>query len=316
VPRNQRTAAQRAREAQRATGGKYTALLRAASADKPKNFPFRSLLVECSTLPEIEVDWGYNDPWDDDFVGPVMFESALLGGPVPCGTVLALAGALSGLELRGEVHVESYRLLAAAVISCEGRRFNLVLNQDLLYELCRGADCDRHPIDEFFIPYCAGHLAKCPVEELIDMAQRWGQASRDAYEDRPGEAQSGTKGDHLVKVAVAQGAFEKVAAALVEYCFTDSDLIDDVHTDAAEAMAVRHGTDREGLRLTAVANKEGKRIRQSVNGSCVACGAPLICGFNVWSVPPQFCSTSCAPPRTCRWEPLPNPWVPKAGLTT
>ncbi|RPK31993.1 hypothetical protein EES39_39620 [Streptomyces sp. ADI92-24] len=46
MPRNQNTAAQRARRAQMASGGKYTALLREAEAGgASKTFPFRSLLA-------------------------------------------------------------------------------------------------------------------------------------------------------------------------------------------------------------------------------------------------------------------------------
>lgn len=315
MPRNQNTAAQRAREAQRKTGGKYTALLREATADgPPKAFPFRSLLAECSTLPEVHVDWGYNDPEDDgSFPGPVMFESALLGGPVPCGTVLALAGALSGLELRGDVHVESNDPLGEAIVSCAGRRFRLVLNQDLLYELCQGSGCPRQPIDDFRIPYCTDHLPECPPEKLIDMAGNWGLDCRDAFEDRPGEAQAGPQGDHLVRAAVAQGAFTKVAAALIGYCFTDAELIEDVHGWGEEALAVRHGIERERLRLTTVANKEGYRIRSSVDVSCVVCGDALTRGLDVWPVPPQFCSAACAPPRPPAWESLPDPWVTKTN---
>ncbi|WP_329448863.1 hypothetical protein OG906_37990 (plasmid) [Streptomyces sp. NBC_01426] len=84
-----------------------------------------------------------------------------------------------------------------------------------------------------------------------------------------------------MQAAVAQGAFEKVAEALISYCFTASELIDDVHRDGEEAMAVRHGIDRERLRLTKVASKEGARIRLSVELSCVACGAPLTRGAPV-----------------------------------
>lgn len=193
MPRKQSTAAQRARETQRTTGGKYTTLLReAAAGGPPKSFPFRSLLAECSTLPEIKVDWGYNDPEGDGFFpGPAMFESALLGGPVPCGTVLALAGALSGLELRGDVHVESNAPLGEAIVSSAGRRFRMVLNHDLLYELCRGPGCARQPIEECFIPYCTDHLYQCPVETLIEMASSWGHAH-----GSPVTRRSGTPAPH------------------------------------------------------------------------------------------------------------------------
>ncbi|MFD7095804.1 hypothetical protein [Streptomyces xanthophaeus] len=312
MPRNQNTAAQRAREAQRKTGRKYTALLReAAAGGPPTEFPFRSLLAECSTLPGFQIDWGY-DPEGGDFPGPVMFESALIGGPVPCGTILALAGALSGLELRGHLHVESCSHLEEAIVSCEGRRFRLALNQDLLYELCRGSGCSHQPIDEHFVPYCASHLQECHPEELVHMAREWGHTRYEEYAERPGETQTGLEGDHLVRAAVAQGAFTRVAAGLVDYSFTDSALIDDVHGwDSEEAMAVRHAIKRERLRLTRVANKEGHRIRLSVGVCCVACRGSLIGGAGLWPVPPQYCSAACAPTRSARW----SAWSARAGTT-
>ncbi|MFJ4980303.1 hypothetical protein ACIP6X_34100 [Streptomyces coeruleorubidus] len=81
MPRNQSTAAQRARAAQRETGAKYTAALRQATASgsSPTVFSLRELLVECTTAPE----WTGDHPEVDAEWAPRMFDSALLGGPVP-----------------------------------------------------------------------------------------------------------------------------------------------------------------------------------------------------------------------------------------
>ncbi|MER5853710.1 hypothetical protein ABT126_44225 [Streptomyces sp. NPDC002012] len=307
MPRNQNTAAQRVRKAQRETGGKYTVLLRGAEASgRPKTFPFRSLLAECSTLPEIRIDWDY-DPEGGTWPGPAVFESVLLGGPVPCGTVLALAGALSGLELRGDLHVETHHRLESAFVSCEGRRFQLVLNQDLLYELCRTPRCSHHPVEDWAIPYCADHLSERGPDELINMAREWGHVQSEAYNDNPGGARAGREGDILMKAAASIGACTDVTTALLNACFTNPEDIEDIYGVTEESIAIRHGLETERLRLSKMADKERARIRLSVDSSCLACGGPLAV-WNPRSVPPQFCSTACAPPLP-QEEGRPNPWT-------
>ncbi|HWU10539.1 MAG TPA: hypothetical protein VN520_29955 [Streptomyces sp.] len=307
MPRNQNTAAQRARRAQTESGGKYTALLREAEAGgPPKTFPFRSLMAECATRPEIRVDWGY-DPEFDWWPGPAMFDSVLLGGPVPCGTVLALAGALSSLELRGDLHVETYHRLESALVSCEGRRFQLILNQDLLYELCRTPGCSHRPVNDWAIPYCVDHLCERRPDELITMASEWGHAQYEEYNDSPGDAQAGKEGDLLVKAATGIGACTEVTAALLKGCFTDPQDIEDTYGVTEESIAIRHGLAYERLRLAGMADEERARIRLSVDASCTACSGPLSVR-NPRSVPPQYCSTTCAPPPPEEAQ-HPNPWV-------
>ncbi len=307
MPRKQNTAAQRAREAQQKTGGKYTALLREAEpGGPPRVFLFRDLLAECSSLPQASVDWGYHP--DYEHAGPRMFNSALIGGPVPYGTVLALAGALSGVDLDVELQLESHSSLESATVSCGGRRFSLILSQDLLYELCRTPGCCRHPVDEYAIPQCADHLVECSAQSLFEMAREWGFTRHQAHDGTPGGAGVSVEGELLVRAAVARGTFPKVSTALIEACFEDPNLIDEVYSDEADAMAVRHGMDRELLRLTRVAEAEAAQIRKAAGGSCEACGKGLSRPWGDWVVPPQFCSANCAPtPPPSSREPA-SPW--------
>ncbi|MFI5808431.1 hypothetical protein [Streptomyces sp. NPDC051561] len=311
MPRRQSTAAKHAREAQRRTGGKYTTLLReVATPQTPKTFPFRSLLAECSTLPAFElVHEGDYHPDDEPWPGPQVFESTLIGGPVPCGTVLALAGALSGLEMRGNLQMELYTHLSSATVVCEGRRFELILNQDLLYELCRSPMCSRHPINDVFLPFCTSHLPEQDPEELTDMARDWGLTRREVHTGQAEATHAALEGDLLIKAAVAQGAATEVMAAIIDYCFIDPDLLDECFPQE-EALAVRHAIEREQLRLTTVAIQEATRIRNSVDNSCEACSKHLWDSPAMRPVPPQFCSASCAPPRTPRRQRL-SVWAAK-----
>ncbi|MFJ5551198.1 hypothetical protein [Streptomyces sp. NPDC093225] len=293
MPRSQNSAAQRAREAQQQAGGKYTALLRDAEDTKlPRAFAFRDLLAECSTSPQITVAWGYDPEYD--IHGPQMFNSELMGGPVPYGTVLALAGALSQTEMDTALLVESHRRLESAVVSCDGRRFDLILTQEMIYELCRTPQCRHHPVEELDIPFCTDHLAERSAHELVRMASNWGHTRMEAGSNNPGNASTGPEGDQLVRAAVARATVARVLDRMLEACFGDLNLIDDMYWDADVAMAVRHGMDRERLRLEKVANTEISRIRKAA-GNCAACGRTLSRHSPGWMVPPQFCSTNCAP---------------------
>lgn len=306
MPRNQSTAAQRAREAQRKTGGKYTALLRNAGTPPP-SVPFRDLLTECSTQPEVSVDWGYHP--DYEHVGPRMFRSQVLGGPVPYGTVLALAGALSDVDLGATLRLESYSPLETATVSCEGRRFELMISQDGVYELCRTTGCHHHPVNEWAIPWCSDHLAGCSADALFQMACEWGHSCHETHDPKPDGASGGIEGDLLIRAAVAKGAFTEVSKALVEACFQDPDLIDDVYWDAEVAMAVRHGMDREQLRLTKVANAEAARIRKAVGDSCAVCSRTLSLNPRGLAIPPQFCSAECVPAPPPQKPRPDDPWA-------
>ncbi|MFF3625443.1 hypothetical protein [Streptomyces sp. NPDC002467] len=307
MPRSQSTAAQRAREAQQQGGGKFTALLRQAAGGEPlSTFALRDLLAECSTSPLVVVDWDYHP--DYDVRGPQMFDSELMGGPVPYGTVLALAGALSQSAMDAELLVESHSRLEGAVVRCEGRRFNLVLTQEMVYELCRTPRCHHHPVEEFDIPFCTAHLAERSTEELVRMARAWGYAQHETHSNDPGNATTGLEGTLLVRAAVARAAVSETLDVMVEACFQDPNLIDDVYWDADVAMAVRHGMDRERLRLEKEAKAEAARLRKAAGDSCTTCGRTLSRHWPGWNVPPQFCSTTCAPDT----PPQPsegNPWA-------
>ncbi|WP_331761878.1 hypothetical protein [Streptomyces sp. NBC_01546] len=63
------------------------------------------------------------------------------------------------------------------------------------------------------------------------------------------------------------------------------------------------------------AQRARETLRLSVDGSCVMCGDPLTRAFGVWSVPPQFCSAACAPPRP-QPEKAADPWMANTDSTT
>ncbi|ALO13638.1 hypothetical protein AQF52_8057 [Streptomyces venezuelae] len=113
MPRNQSTAAQRARQAQRETGAKYTTALREHTRvdARPAPFTLRDLLTECTTMPE----WTGEHPEVGAEWAPRMFDSVLLGGPVPYATVLLLTGGCVGQnEERLLATLENTRRLLAA----------------------------------------------------------------------------------------------------------------------------------------------------------------------------------------------------------
>ncbi|MFE7931312.1 hypothetical protein ACFU6S_21770 [Streptomyces sp. NPDC057456] len=151
MPRNQSTAAQRAREAQRATDGKYTTALREATSvgTSPIVFSLRELLAECTTSPE----WTGDHPEVDAEWAPRMFDSALLGGPVPHKSILRLTGYLAAAGLSAQMMVESRDGFNDMVVACGGRRFRVLLFQDdWVAELCLIPRCDRYPVAEALIP--------------------------------------------------------------------------------------------------------------------------------------------------------------------
>ncbi|MEU6244004.1 hypothetical protein [Streptomyces sp. NPDC047024] len=292
MPRNQSTAAQRARAAQRETGAKYTAALRqATTADtSPTVFSLRELLAECTASPE----WTGGHPEVDAEWAPRMFNSALLGGPVPYNAVLLLTGGLAAMGLSAEMVMESRHGFHTAVVACGGRRFEVVLSQDdRVTELCLAPGCDRYPVAEVLIPYCEHrHLAERSETELAKMAWAWGNDRRQEFESTPAAVHPGDKGNALIAAAVTQGAFSKVAAELVDGCYGDPDLIDEIHLDDVEATAVRHAIDNEYLRLRERARSAAAHIRKLAGGLCI-CGAPLRLAPEA-NVPARYCSTQCA----------------------
>ncbi|MGC9478801.1 hypothetical protein ACP4I1_32260 [Streptomyces sp. WG4] len=292
MPRHQSTAAQRAREAQRESGGKYTAALREASRGRASAaaFPLRELLAECTTCPE----WSGDHPEVDAEWAPRMFDSTLLGGPVPHSAVLMLAGELAGEGLTAAVRMESRDAVRTVVLVCGSRRFQLVLSQDnLVYELCLIPGCGHQPVAASLIPYCADtHLTARPGKELAQMAWRWGNWRRELART-PGAADAGDEGDALIAAAVAQGAFSAVIGQLLDGCYGDPDLIDEVCFTSEDAVALRHAIDHERLLLTNRARAAATRIRVLAGGQC-DCGRRLILAPET-NVPARYCSARCAP---------------------
>ncbi|MEU5756842.1 hypothetical protein [Streptomyces sp. NPDC047829] len=291
MPRHQNTAAQRAREAQRRSGSKYTAALREADRGRAGTaaFSLRELLAECTTCPE----WNGEHPEVDAEWAPRMFDSALLGGPVPHSTVLLLAGELAGDGLTAAVRMESRDAVRTVVLACAARRFELVLSQDnLVYELCRVPGCGRQPVAASLIPYCAeAHLTARSGEELAEMAWRWGNWRRDLAR-KPKAADTGDEGDALIAAAVAQGVFSAVVEQLLDGCFGDPGLIDEVCVTSEDAMTLRHAIDRERLLLTNRARAAATRIRVLRGGRC-DCGGRLLLAPEA-DVPARSCSARCA----------------------
>ncbi|MDN3262879.1 hypothetical protein QWJ26_24345 [Streptomyces sp. CSDS2] len=292
MPRNQSTAAQRARAAQRETGAKYTAALRQATTAEvsPTVFSLRELLAECTTLPE----WTGDHPEVDAEWAPRMFDSVLLAGPVPYTAVLLLTGELAAMTLSAEMTMESRDGFHEVVVACGGRRFQLALTQDdWVVELCLVPGCRSYPVATAVIPYCENqHLAERSGAELAKMAWAWGYHRRQEFENTPAAAHTGDQGNALVTAAVAQGAFSKVAAELADGCYGDPDLVNEIYLNDSEAMAVRHAIEREHLLLRERARSAAAHIRKLVGGLCV-CGATL--HLAPWAdVPARYCSSSCA----------------------
>ncbi|MCL3999024.1 hypothetical protein [Streptomyces lavenduligriseus] len=291
MPRHQNTAAQRARQAQRETGGKYTAELRKAQAgSRPGPFTLGQLLTACGTAP----DWTGEHPVVDPEWAPEMFDFASLGGPVPYSTVLLLLGLLAPTGRSTELELESRNGFHSLIVVCDGRRFEMVLSQDdYVTERCRVPGCELSPVSAHSIPYCAHqHLAKRSEDELVEMATAWGNAQREEFSARnPAAVPLGEEGDHLIAAAVAQCAFFPVQAALIASAYERPDMVDVVYF-GEQAVEVQHAMDSEYFRLMRVSQAAHRRIQKLAGGRC-ACGAALqiVAGPKV---PPQFCSAACA----------------------
>ncbi|MET9954480.1 hypothetical protein ABZ135_23455 [Streptomyces sp. NPDC006339] len=291
MPRHQSTAAQRARQAQRETGGKYTAELRKTQAgSRPGPFTLGNLLTACGTAP----DWTGENPVVAPEWAPEMFDFAPLGGPVPYSAVLVLLGLLAPASRSTELELESRNGFHSLIVACGGRRFEMVLSQDdYVTERCRVPGCELGPVSAHSIPYCAHrHLAERSGDELVEMAAAWGNAQHEEFSAQsPAAVPLGEEGDHLIAAAVAQCALFPVQAALITSAYEQPDMVDVVYF-GEQAMAVQHAMDTEYFRLMRVSEAARLRIQKLAGGRC-ACGAALQIGAGP-KVPPQFCSAACA----------------------
>ncbi|MFG2761642.1 hypothetical protein [Streptomyces wuyuanensis] len=243
---------------------------------------------------EAPSEWTGDHAEVDSEWAPRMFDSTLLGGPVPHNAVLLLTGGPAAMGLSAEMVMESRHGFHTAVVACGGRRFELVLSQDnRVTELCLVPGCERHPVAEVFIPYCEQrHLAERSEAELAKMAWEWGNDRRQEFESTPDAAHPWGQGNALMAAAVVQGAFSKVAADLVEGCFGAPDLIDRIYFNDAEATAVRHAIDHEHLRCRKGPGSAAAPIRKLADGLWI-CGAALHLVPEA-NVPARYCSAQCA----------------------
>ncbi|SCD65434.1 hypothetical protein [Streptomyces sp. DvalAA-19] len=291
MPRHQSTTAQRARQAQHKTGGKYTVELRQAQAgSRPGPFTLGQLLTACGTAP----DWTGKNPVVGPECAPEMFDFAPLGGPVPYSAVLLLLGLLAPTSRSTELELESRNGFHSLIVACSGRRFELALSQDdYVTERCRVPGCELSPVSAHSIPYCAlRHLAARSEGELVEMATEWGNAQHEEFSAQsPAAVPLGEEGDQLIAAAVAQCAFFPVQAALIASAYERPDMVDVVYF-GEQAARVQHAMDTEYFRLMRVAAAARTRIQKLAGGRC-ACGAALQIGAGP-KVPPQFCSAACA----------------------
>ncbi|WP_371788130.1 hypothetical protein OG404_09265 [Streptomyces griseoaurantiacus] len=276
------------REMQRATGTRYTRLAREVVVPLAgQTFRLADLLAECATLPHASVEWDFPERY-----APAVFDSSLIGTAVPYGTVLELAGILAQVGPGGSISLESVSPLAQAIVVCRKRRFQLVLTQDMVNELCQKPECPNSS-DSWAFTHCRDHLAECGTRDLVSMARDWGHGRREEFDENPAVVGGSTDVDPLIKAAVASVSFEPVRDALLDACFGDPNLFDDMYWDASQSLAVQHAFERERLRIYEVAQAEVRRIHK-VTGSCSLCGKRLF----AWnpSIPPTRCP-ACAPPR-------------------
>lgn len=285
------------RELQSATGSRYTRLAREMGGPRAgRTFRLADLLAECATLPHASVQWDFPEHY-----APAVFDSGMIGTVVPYGTVLELAGSLAQVGPGAAITVESVSPLAQAVVVCRQRRFQLVLTQDMVNELCRQAECP-NTSDSWAFTHCRDHLAECGTRALVSMARIWGHGRREEHDEDPAAVGGGPEADLLIRAAVAAVCFEAVRDALLDACFGDPDLFDDMYWDASQALAVQHALERERLRLHEIAQTEVRRIHKATR-DCIVCGTRLF----TWN--PGIPATQCP---AC--APLPAGKYPSAGL--
>ncbi|WP_226652617.1 hypothetical protein [Streptomyces hydrogenans] len=224
-----------------------------------------------------------------------MFDSALLGGPVPYSAVLRLAGDLAVKGMSAEMWLESRAAFSSLVVVCGVHRFELLLTQSAwAYELCHVPGCGSLPLSARSIPYCgeSEHLAERSEAELVRMARSWGSDRREDCSRTPAAVDPGYEGDQLLEAAVARGVYFEVADALLVSCYEERHMIEDMHHGLL-AMEVSHAMDREELRMSKVALAAAKRIQQVAGGRC-ACGEQLSPGPQR-GVPARFLLTLVRP---------------------
>ncbi|MEU5476699.1 hypothetical protein [Streptomyces mirabilis] len=279
------------RETQRVTGGRYTRLAREIAATASRVFPLADLLAECATLPHASAEWDFPEHY-----APAVFDSSLIGTAVPYGTVLELAGILAQQGPGALITLESAEPGSQAVVVCGSRRFQLVLTQDMVNELCRKPEC-RNSSDCRAFTHCREHLVECGPQALVSMARAWGYGRREECDQDPAAVGGSGEADLLVKAAVVGVCFEPVMNTLLDACFGDPDLFDDMYWDASQALAVQHALERERLRLHQVARAEVARIHKETE-DCTSCGMRLFS----WNpdVPPTLCPPCAPPPAAAR----------------
>lgn len=88
------------------------------------------------------------------------------------------------------------------------------------------------------------HLAERDTNALVSMARKWGHGRRDEFEHDPERLGGSREADLLIKAAVAGGSFERVRAVLLDTCFGDPHLFDDMYWDASVSLAMQHALER------------------------------------------------------------------------
>jgi hypothetical protein len=279
------------RETQIQTGRRYTQAARemtAATEREPNGFLLSQLLTECATVAPAAIDWGY-----DSELAPEVFHSRLLGGAVPYGTVLELAGSLAQEGRSARLTLESMSPLEEAVVVCGNRRFQLILTQDMARELCQTPAC-RNDQPGWAFRHCSSHLPDCSGDALVSMTEDWAYSFKTDTGRDVDRLEGSAEADLLIKAATANGTYERVSKALLDSLFAAPDELDDLFWSEEETLAMQHAIERERLRLHNVARTEARRLWK-VSGACATCGGRLNAYGWDPGVPSRFCSTNCVP---------------------
>jgi hypothetical protein len=152
------------------------------------------------------------------------FDSALLGVAVPSATVLELAGLLAKDDLDAVLRVEHVRPWVNAVLTFKERRFDLVLNQPRIEELCRQPHCP-HAV-RYPDTWCRDHLHERTVEDLVELAREWGHWRYEEADEDP-DRYVGPGAEPLIHASVTQGCINPVRETLLRHSFPDSLFEDD-----------------------------------------------------------------------------------------
>ncbi|MFE2477757.1 hypothetical protein [Streptomyces sp. NPDC059389] len=283
------------RAIQHQSGSRYTMAARhSGPATGPASFQLKALLAESATFPPTEPAWPY-DNLGEYFDPPAVFDSHLMGTPVPFYAVLELAGELARSGHAAVIEVESVEPLESATLACEGRRFRLDILWNGIGLLCRATACTSGPYDEF-IEWCLDHLPSCTDDEIIAMTEEWGYACGSEHGRAIDRIARSPRADLLIKAATAQGISQRAIEAFLHAAYADPADIDNMFWDETEALAMRHAIEDEQTRLNSLARREAARLRQEA-GQCAGCRTPLTSLTPHPSVPPRYCSAGCVPPR-------------------